>query len=273
MAYTAQTGSEPEIPFTTLEQQLARERDQVFDKLDDGSRYMSRFLRGDRTPNSTTLDRFDGEFPGTREVFENGPYGSHLWSAISLREEESAGALRDRISNDIRAGVRIEYPVTVLGAHAVQDALVPASLAQRMGIDGTDLETASRGFNRYCTENPDLRHRIAPIVGAFAQYGEGAQITVQPGVTYSPDQRGRAHLSVTAPALTGLSLQLLEARLRGLNDETLLLARQREVEWHLERFGLSLDNVERVTGFRFYRLVILPPRRLSPIEQAGPDGK
>ena len=91
---------------------------------------------------------------------------------------------------------------------------------------------------------------------------------IRQGVSYFPDQRWQPLQDVTAPVLTGLSLELLEARTEEPDGQPLLLGRQQEIMRHLEHFGLSVDALERVTGFRFYRIVMLPPRQLAPVEQA-----
>jgi hypothetical protein len=255
-AFAMQLGGDPQMPFTTLEKRLGRELDGAFPNLDDGSRFLGRYARGGRTPSREILDRFDHQFPGTREVFEFGPYGSHLWDAVACKDPELAQDLRDRIQRDIRTGVRIECPVTVTGAPGVQDALMPASMARQLNIDGADVKAASAEIAWRIAQDPDLRHRFAPDVGAFAAHASGALISIEPGVTYSPDERAR-RLPVTAPVLTSLSLELLEARIRGPSGQTLLLTRQREFEMHLTRFGLSLDRVTSLAGFSFHRFLIV----------------
>jgi hypothetical protein len=266
------------IPFSALEKRLAHERASAFPALDDGSRYFARYLREPRKTDPKVLDTFEQEFPGTREVFESGPYGSSLWEALSCRSAESARALADKITDDIRAGVRIEHRVTVFGKPGIQDALAPASLARRLNIDNANVLTASKEFARWLKQDPDLIYRLAAPVGggALSDYAEGALIQVQPQVTYSPAERSQAYLPVTAPVLTSFSLQLLQSRIRSLRDgQPLLVGRQLEIETHLLRFGLSLIDFASMTGVGFYQISLLPARRLLPVspgsDSAGTD--
>ncbi len=263
--YAGQTGADPNIPFTTLEKLLARERQNAFPQLDEGSRYLARYARGDRITDEAQLALYEREFPGTREVFECGPYGSYLWEAIGCRDDQVAQALRDKIGHDIRSGVRAECPVSVPPGlpPGVQDVLVPASFARRLGILDADLQTASETVALRLTQEPDLRHRLAPVVGAFSDYAAGALVAIQPGVTYSPDERVPC-LPVTAPLLTGFALELLNALIRKMEGQQLLLVRQSEYEMHLLRFGISLADIESLTGVVFQRLPIVSAGSLVP---------
>jgi hypothetical protein len=259
------------MSFITLEKRLERERGEVFEKLDKGTRYLSRYERGERTPADGQLARYDQEFPGTREVFECGPYGSHLWEAMRCRNGGTAQALCDKICDDIRSGVRAECPVSVMGfPPGVQDVLVPASLARRLAISGMDVDSASHTIARCLRQEPDLRHRLAPVVGAFRNYAAGALVAVQPVVTYSLDERAPL-LPVTAPLLTGLSLEILGARIRKMDGPSLLLVQQREYEMHLADFGISLGDVESLTGFSFQRLPIATASSLLPVDAVSGD--
>jgi hypothetical protein len=245
--------AEPIGVWTTLEKQIARELGEKFPTLDEGTRSFARYQRGDRILTPPTLDRYEAVFAGTREIFDSGPYGSHLWSAITSTDAESARTLRDSICDDIRTGVRIEHRVTVLGHSGVQDALVPASLARQLGICGYDLPRATEVVAHRLTRDPDLVHRLAAVTGAFAADSAGALIEVNPGVTYSSDERVRS-LPVTAPVLSGFSLEILNARILQKHAEPLLIVRQREIDTHLARFGLSIDTVGQLTGLSFLRL-------------------
>jgi len=144
--------------------------------------------------------------------------------------------------------------VTVLGHDGVQDALVPASFARRLGICGHDFRSATEVVAQQLSRDPDLVHRLAAVTGAFAHYAAGALIEVNPGVTYSSDQRVRL-LPVTAPVLTGFSLEILNARILQKDAEPILIVRQREIDAHLARFGLSIDTVGQLTGLLFLKLV------------------
>jgi hypothetical protein len=271
-AYAKQTNANPHISFITLERRLGKERGEVFDKFNQDSRYLIRYARGDRRPDNRQLDLYEEEFPGTREVFECGPYGSDLWEAMRCRDRGAAQALRDKILHDIRTGIRAEIPVSVPGfPPGVQDVIVPASVLRGWGVVEADLQTPSETIARCLEQAPDLRHRLAPVVGAFSNYAAGALVTVQPGVTYSPDERVPC-LPVTAPLLAGFVLELLEAQIREVEDGQLLLIRHSEYEMHLQQFGISLGDIESLTGFVFQRFPIVPAGSLQRVyaEEAPP---
>jgi hypothetical protein len=265
IAYARQTGANPHIESTTLEKRLARERQDAFPNLDEGTRSLARYSSGLRKPDDEQLALYEKEFPGTREVFECGPYGSALWQAICCcRDKEAAQALLDKICHDIRTGVRAECPVSVPGfPQGVQDVVVPSSTARQWDILDADLKAASETVARRIRQEPELRHRLASVVGAFRDWAAGALIEVQPGVTYSPDERA-PRLPVTAPILTGLSLELLGARTRN-TEQPILLVRQPEYEMHLAGFGISLNAIESLTGFRFQRFAIVTAGSLEPV--------
>jgi len=261
-AFARLKNAKPIGVFTTLEKQLARELSEKLTGLDEGTRSFARYERGDRTPAPEILAAYEACFVGTREVFESGPYGSHLWPAITSCDAESARALRDSICDDIRTGVRIEHRVTVFGHPGIQDALVPASLARRLGIRGYDSPRASEVVARRVSSDPDLLHRLAAVTGAFAAYSAGALVEVNPAVTYSLGERLRS-LPVTAPVLTGLSLEILNARILQQHSEPLLIVRQREIEIHLARFGLAIDTVGQLTGLSLLKLGTLIPSKVT----------
>jgi hypothetical protein len=248
-----QDGLSSNIRFGGLETALAKNYKSLGFLAD--SKIINRYARGQRTPQTVKLKLFEQVFPGTREIFENGPDASHLWRAISCADSESAREAFSFIKSDIQNGIDAEKRVVNAPIPGVQDLVIPVSVARRLKLSTTDLELRNKQLEDRVSRNPDLWHSLPAMIGGgpFAHYAEGPLVDLNSDVTFSPDERLRSRISVTPSVLTGFSMQLLQARVSGERGQPLELRRQLEIERRLQAFGLSLDDVARVTGFGFYR--------------------
>jgi hypothetical protein len=240
-----------DITFGALERFFIEKYPQKFHWGSD-SKLFNRYANGTRTPNVRRLELFEQIYQGTQRIFEFGPDHSSLWRALSCRDVKSARKELFCIKSEIRHGFYAELPVTNAPIPGVQCVFVPASLAHSLEL--SDLKSLSDCL----LKNPDLRNSLSALTGGlFAHYAAGPLLDLTPDITFSLNERQPGTVHVTPPALTGFSMQLLQAQIDGASSNIPPeLGRQWDIERRLADFGLSLEHVARIAGRRFYKLTM-----------------
>jgi len=155
-------GLDPEITPGGLEKALVKKHGKHFRFL-DGSKIINRYRRDERAPSPSRLKLFERIYPGTRNIFENGPDQSYLWSAVACRDDQTATAeALSRIKSNIQHGIYVETKVANAPIPGVQEVLVPASLARSLQLyDADHLEIRNKRFADCFAQNRDLIYSLS----------------------------------------------------------------------------------------------------------------
>ncbi len=240
-----------------LERALVRKHPSDFRSLDD-AKLIRDYARGAKTPGPATLQRFENVYPGTRVVFDSGPDGSRLWSALTCRDARSAGAMLFELKHDIQRGVRAEKrvhrrPRTKRRKPGSTEVLVPHSAALTLGFSKAELEVQNARLTECLAKRPDLRDSLAEFLDGDegTEVDEGLILQLTADLTFAAADRRRKSGAVRPALLAGLAMQILQARVDGATHLTLDYWRGLFVALRLVEFGLLEDEIERVSGLEF----------------------
>jgi hypothetical protein len=220
-------------------------------------RFRDYFL-GKPTPELSTLKQFDALYPGTQEVFQHGPDRSHLWDAIFCPDAESAASNFFQLKSDIQQGVPAERRVrrrrvSKQRRPGTAKVLIPDSLARALGVSKEQsLNAVTAELAERLKKNPQLAESLSYVLeGEDPLDVTGLLIQLMPDVTFLAKTRRTESVFVRPPPLAGLALQILQTKISQHSTVRLdgwsaffILSRLRD-------FGVSGDEVERLSGLRF----------------------